>query len=297
MPASDTLVTMRPVILDTDIGSDVDDLMALAFILRSGELALQGVTTVYGDTRRRAQLAKLICRISGCPELPVIPGAEKPLSGRQVYWTGIEGEGIDGLETIELDRADGAEGFPLRQAEARQGELEILAIGPLTNIARVIDHEPRFCRWLKHLYLMGGTYYDDRPEHNVRCDTVAAAKVFGSGLPITALGLDVTMIPSIREKELMRLEGTPDPVSRLVAEQIRRWWLFRHATHNHPHDPLAALAMERPELFRFETCGVQVEVDGPFYGRTRRVAREPLVKVACDVLPRTALELIIDRLG
>jgi purine nucleosidase len=290
-------MTMRPVILDTDIGSDVDDLLALAFILRSSELALQGVTTVYGDTRRRARLAKFVCGIAGRSEVPVVPGAEKPLSGRQVYWAGIEGEGIDELEGIKLEREDCAEDFLLSQAEARPGELEVLAIGPLTNIARVIDREPRFCRWIKHLYLMGGTFYDDRPEHNIRCDTVAAAKVFGSGLPVTALGLDVTMIPSIREKEVTRLEGTSDPVARLVAEQIRRWWLFRHATHNHPHDPLAALAMERPDLFRFETCGVQVEVDGPFYGRTHRVAREPLVKVASDVFPRTALELIIDRLA
>lgn len=290
-------MTMRPVILDTDIGSDVDDLLALVFILRSSELALHGVTTVYGDTKRRARLAKVACDMLGRSELPIVPGAEKPLSGRQVYWAGIEGEGISGLEEVKLEREDGAEDFLLSEAEARQGELEILAIGPLTNIARVVDREPRFTRWIKHLYIMGGTYFDERPEHNVRCDAVAAAKVFGSGLPITALGLDVTMIPSIREKDVVRLEAASHPVSHFVAEQIRRWWLFRHANQNHPHDPLAALAMERPDLFRFETCGVQVEVDGFSYGRTDRVRSEPLVKVASDVLPRTALDLIIDRLA
>jgi purine nucleosidase len=288
---------MRPLILDTDIGSDVDDLLALVFILRSSELALQGVTTVYGDTRRRARLAKVVCGMSGRSEVPVIPGSEKPLSGRQVYWAGIEGEGMAGLEDVELECEDGAEDFLLGAAEARPGELELLAIGPLTNIARAIDREPRFCRWIKRLYLMGGTFYDGRPEHNIRCDAVAAAKVFGSGLPVTALGLDVTTIPSIGEKEVRRLERASHPVSHLMAEQIRRWWLFLHATQNHPHDPLAALAMERPDLFRFETCGVQVEVDGPFYGRTHRVLSEPLVQVASDVFSRTALGLIIDRLA
>ncbi|MBW0000865.1 MAG: nucleoside hydrolase [Verrucomicrobia bacterium] len=288
---------MRPVILDTDIGSDVDDLLALVFILRSRELALQGVTTVYGDTRRRARLAKVVCGLSGEPELPVIPGQEKPLSGRQVYWAGIEGEGVAGLDDVKLDAENGADAFLLSQAEARQGELEILAIGPLTNIARAIEREPRFCRWIKRLYLMGGTFYDDRPEHNIRCDTVAAAKVFGSGMPTVALGLDVTMIPSIREKDVLRLEGSSDPLSRLAAEQIRRWWLFRHDAQNNPHDPLAALAMERPDLFRFETCGVQVQLDGPFYGRTYRVKTGPLVEVASDVFSHTALELIIDRLA
>ena len=284
-------------VLDTDIGSDVDDLLALVFILRSRELALQGVTTVYGDTRLRARLAKVVCGMSGHADVPVIPGAGKPLSGRQVYWAGIEGEGIAGLEDVKLEYEDGAEEFLLSEAEARQGELEVLAIGPLTNIARAIDREPRFCRWIKRLYMMGGTFFDGRPEHNIRCDTVAAAKVFGSGLRLTALGLDVTTIPSIREQEVRRLEAASHPVSQLAAEQIRRWWLFRHAGQNHPHDPLAALAMERPDLFRFEKCGVQVELDGPFYGRTYRVTSEPLVNVASDVFPRTALELIFDRLA
>ena len=58
---------------------------------------------------------------------------------------------------------------------------------------------------------MGGTFFDEQPEHNIRCDTVAAAKVFGSGVPIAALGLDVTMIPFIREKDLLRPEGRPSP--------------------------------------------------------------------------------------
>jgi purine nucleosidase len=284
-------------VLDTDIGSDVDDLLALVFILRSRELALQGVTTVYGDTRLRARLAKVVCGMSGHSDVPVIPGAGKPLSGRQVYWAGIEGEGIAGLEDVKLEYENGAEEFLLSEAEARQGELEVLAIGPLTNIARAIDREPRFCHWIKRLYIMGGAFFDERPEHNIRCDTVAAAKVFGSGLRLTALGLDVTTIPAIREQEVRRLEAASHPVSRLAAEQIRRWWLFLHATRNHPHDPLAALAMERPDLFRFETCGVQVTLDGPFYGRTHRVPSEPLVEVASDVFPRTALELIIDRLA
>ncbi|HEY0792588.1 MAG TPA: nucleoside hydrolase [Chthoniobacterales bacterium] len=288
---------MRSVILDTDIGSDVDDLLALVFLLRSKELALQGVTTVYGDTRRRARLAKVVCRLANCPSVPIIPGTEQPLSGRQVYWAGIEGEGVPGLEETGLDPTVEADEFLVSQAEAAQGELEILAIGPLTNIARAIILEPRFVRWVKHLYIMGGTFYDDRPEHNIRCDTVAAGKVFSSGVPITALGLDVTTIPVIQEPDVVRLESAANPVSQLVAQQIRNWWLFRHANRNHPHDPLAALAMERPDLFRFERCGVRVELDGPFYGRTHRVPGEGSVEVASDVLSRTALAEIMGRLA
>ena len=288
---------MRPVILDTDIGSDVDDLLALVFLLRSSKLALTGVTTVYGDTELRARLTKRVCQIAGRDDVPVIPGATKPLSGRQVYWVGIEGEGIPGLEQAKIETGVSAEDFLIDSAARFKGELEVLAIGPLTNLANAIKKEPRFATWIKRLYMMGGAYYLDRPEHNIRCDCVAASAVFGSQAAITALGLDVTTVPQVREPDVARIEMNGSALSRLIVQQIRSWWIFRNTNMNCPHDPLAALAMEHPGLFRFQKGKVEVETEGPLYGLTRFTPGESNVEVASDLLPYTALEAIVERLA
>ncbi len=290
------MLMMRPVILDTDIGSDVDDLLALIFLLRSTQIELRGISTVYGDTLRRARLAKAVCRMLTDRDLPIIPGEKTTLSGRQVYWAGIEGEGVPNLDQMEVETGLSAPEFLIGQSRDTQGELEILAIGPLTNLARAIEQDSSFVSRVKHLHLMGGAFYSPRPEHNIRCDILAAKRVFGSGIPITAIGLDVTTIPSITEAEVIRLERSKHPVGQLAADQIRRWWIFRNAAMNHPHDPLAALSMERPDLFRFEKCSVEVELEGLHYGITRRIKGPGTTQVASDVFPRTALNEIISRL-
>src|SRR5205823_5547802 len=79
---------MRPILLDTDIGSNVDDMLALAFLLRSPTLHLEGITTVYGNTELRARIAGVVCRLAGRPDVPIVSGIATPLSGRQVFWAG-----------------------------------------------------------------------------------------------------------------------------------------------------------------------------------------------------------------
>ena len=135
---------MRPVILDTDIGSDVDDILALVMLAKAPELQLIGITTVYGDTIHRARIAKATCAMLQRPEIRIVAGAPKPISGRQVYWAGHEGEGISDLETFSIETSIKAEEYLATSAEESQGELEILAIGPLTNIAKAIQLSGQF---------------------------------------------------------------------------------------------------------------------------------------------------------
>jgi purine nucleosidase len=133
---------MRPLILDTDIGTDVDDILALVLVAKAKELELIGVTTVYGDTPRRAKIARATLNRLGLPDLPVIPGISRPLSGRQVYWAGIEGEGIPDLELIDIGSSQSGDDFLIEAAQKYAGQLEILAIGPLTNLASAIAKSP-----------------------------------------------------------------------------------------------------------------------------------------------------------
>src|SRR5580704_1287551 len=288
---------MRPVILDTDIGSDVDDILALVMLAKSPELQLIGITTVYGDTIHRARIAKATCAMLQRPEIKIVAGAPKPISRRQVYWAGHEGEGMAALETISIDTSIKAEEFLVASADQSSGELEILAIGPLTNIAKAIQFSAEFKGRVKHLYIMGGAYWLDRPEHNIRCDVDAAQIVFESGIPITAIGLDLTLRVWITEKDVKRISTLPHQLGETLENQIHSWWVFRDLDRNHPHDPLAALSMIRPELFRFEYCNVTIGLSGRDFGKTFvSDCGTGKVRIGSDVFVLTAEKEIVDRI-
>jgi purine nucleosidase len=261
---------MRHVILDTDIGTDVDDLLTLIFLAHARELRLEGVTTVYGDTLLRARIAAVAWQRIGNPEIPIIPGAAKPLSGRQVFWCGHEGKGIPSLEAAPVDQSRTAEDFLIDNSHLYSGQLEVLAIGPLTNIANTISRDAGFTSRIKRLYLMGGCYWLGFPEHNIECDHLAARIVFDSGIPITAIGLDVTLRVHLTEQEVNHIGRLPNGLGPLLDQQIRQWWEHLGANHNHPHDPLAALAMVRPDLFLFENCEVKIRPEQEMAGRLER---------------------------
>jgi purine nucleosidase len=289
---------MRPVILDTDVGSDVDDLLALVMLAKSPELDLVGITTVYGDTILRARIARAMCDLLERPDMDIIPGAPKPISGRQVYWAGDEGEGIPDLEAIPIESAKKAEVYLVEKATERAGEIEILAIGPLTNIANAIQLSMEFTKQVKRLWIMGGSYWLERPEHNVKCDADAAQIVFDSGIPITAVGLDLTLRVWITEKDVKRISDSPHELGKVLENQIRAWWASRALDRNHPHDPLAALSMIRPDLFRFEYCDVTICRSGRDYGRTFiSNCGTGKVRIASDAFIRTAEKEIVDRLA
>ena len=155
----------KPIILDTDIGTDVDDAMALGLALASPELELVGVTTVHADAPLRARLARRLLELAGQPEVPVVAGASFPLANPlppNFHWMprlrGHEGVGV--LSAAELQPssdlyggADDAAHFIIEQAKKRQGTLSIVTIGALTNLARALIIEPRLvepeCRPLR----------------------------------------------------------------------------------------------------------------------------------------------------
>jgi purine nucleosidase len=288
---------MRPVILDTDIGSDVDDILALVMLAKSPELQLIGVTTVYGDTVHRARIAKATCAMLQRPEVGIVAGAPKPISGRQVYWAGHEGEGMLGLDEISIDTSIKAEDYLVGKAKQLSGDLEVLAIGPLTNIAKAIQFSNDFKSRLKHLYIMGGAFWLDRPEHNIRCDVDAAQIVFESGIPMTAVGLDLTFRVWLTEQDVQQISTLPNQLGKSLENEIRTWWTFRDLDRNNPHDPLAGLAMIHPEIFRFEYGDVRIGKSGRDYAKT--IVTNPgkgAVRIASDVLVRTAEKEIVRRI-
>ncbi|QMU96268.1 nucleoside hydrolase [Microbacterium esteraromaticum] len=242
----------RTVILDTDIGTDVDDLLALALILGDPGIDLHSVTTVYGDTVLRARLAARILGVAGA-DVPVHAGRAHPLSGKEVWWAGHEGALHEGLEN-ETIASDDAVAHLVSAVLAAPGRIDLIAIGPLTNVAAAIQHEPRFAGAVRHLWIMGGSFGAHEPEHNFRSDTAAAGIVFASGIPTTVTGLEITRLINIGSDGVAAIAGS-GPLGRLIEAEIRQWWAFWGTEWNVPHDPVTVLTMTAPELFRFSAPG------------------------------------------
>jgi purine nucleosidase len=259
----DLTETPAPAVLDTDIGTDVDDALALVLLARSPELRLVGVTTVYGDTLLRARIARYLLDQLGLPDIPVIVGAAETLTKRPVWWPGHEGVGLPELPQVQPPDVAEAVGYLCRTAREYAGTLRLFAIGPLTNVAAALRVDPAFATNLRHLTVMGGVFWQDRAEHNIRCDPEAAEIVMRSGVPMTVCGLDVTTKVWLGEPEVTALATSGDSLGPILADQVRRWWVASGRTADNPHDALAVLSAIRPDLFRFEQCAVHVELEEP----------------------------------
>ncbi|NIK57966.1 nucleoside hydrolase [Kribbella shirazensis] len=257
---------MRSIILDTDIGSDVDDAMALAQILGSPDLSLAEVHTVYGDTLLRARLARRYGVLAG-RDLDVVPGVVEPLSGRKIWWAGHEGTLHDGLES-ETISADTAPERLVDRLREHPGELDVAAIGPLTNLAAALVLEPEAAGWIRHLWVMGGSFGNEKCEHNFKSDDVAAQAVLNAGIPTTVTGLEITQQVTIESARLERIRAA-GPLGAALGADIEQWWAFWNETWNVPHDPVAVLALSCPELFRFSEAGrVTIAVGGERAGHS-----------------------------
>jgi purine nucleosidase len=248
------------VVFDTDIGTDVDDALALAVLLGAREeVELLATTTVYGDTLLRARLAQRYAGLAGV-RLDVHAGERDTLSGREVWWAGHEGTLHDGLDAEDV-QAEPAVDALLRHVLARPGEVDVIAVGPLTDIAEAIRREPRFAGAVRHLWLMAGAFGTGATEHNVRSDADAARVVFGAGLPTTVAGLEVTQRLAMRSEQVEAIAAS-GALGAALHRDIRQWWDFWSETWNVPHDPVAVLAMLRPELVTLSEPGTVTVVPG-----------------------------------
>jgi inosine-uridine nucleoside N-ribohydrolase len=244
----------RTLIFDTDIGSDVDDAMALAQIMGTPELRLHSVTTVYGDTLLRARIARRYGVLAG-RTIAVHAGQSTPLSGRDVWWPGHEGSLHEGLDRETIAERPAVEHL-IATLQERPGEIDVIAVGPLTNIAEALAQEPQVATWIRHLWIMGGSFPPgDKSEHNFRSDAVAARAVLSAGMPTTVTGLDVTRQLGIDQAGL-ELIGAAGALGAALRADIQQWWEFWQQEWNVPHDPVAVLTLSRPDLFTFSEPGV-----------------------------------------
>jgi purine nucleosidase len=234
----------------------------------------------------------------GRKDIAIVPGEQRTVSGRQVHWAGHEGEGVPDLDSFEVEEKQSAPSYIGETAEALKGELEVIATGPLTNIARAITAAPAACARIKHLYIMGGAFWMNRAEHNIKCDADAARVVFGSGIAMTVISLDLTLRVRLDKNDLPQIAALGNGLGPLLKDQLIRWWEYTHAEGNSPHDPLAALAMVCPDLFRFENYDIDVHDEESAPGFTTPINRgKGKIRVGVDVFARTAEQEIVKRIA
>ena len=210
-PSASPANTLEKIIIDTDIGNDIDDAFAVGLALRSPEFQILGISSAWGDTRLRARLLSRFLKETGRTDIPVAMGITKHPAGKpDTLSQAAYAEGGPAGQTYP-----NAVDFLLDQIRRYPGEITLLAIGPETNLGAAIDRDAATFRKLKRIVLMGGSVYrgysqfnygkthGPDPEWNIICDIQAAQKVFSSGVPLYVMPLDSTQI---KLQELERAE-------------------------------------------------------------------------------------------
>ena len=251
---------MHKVILDTDIGTDVDDALALAVLLGSKDVDLLGISTVYGCTQLRSKIAMHICELAH-RFVDTYVGESLPISGREVWMSGIEGKNYKELDRFIPESQDAVE-YLVEAISSNPNSIDIIAIGPLTNIARAVQISKDFESQVKRVWIMGGDFTQSRVEHNFKCDIDAAKIVLESKLPISILDLPNSQKTIIRMQEIQKIGKAPQ-LGLLLYSEILSWIQPRNQDWTIPHDPIAALALLAPEFFETSPAGeVKINSDG-----------------------------------
>ena len=254
------------IILDTDIGDDIDDAFALALALRSPEIEIVGITTAWGDTTLRARLTQRFLNENASPGIPIAVGIETQSKAAfsQERWA------KDGAPfEKKIDAVD----FLLGVAIKAPGEITLVAIGPLTNMGAAIDRNPAAFRKFKRVVLMGGSirrgygdlgYAPDRgpsAEYNIYSDVAAAQKLFASGVPIIMTPLDSTQLMLDEVKRGILFSAGTAMTDSLAALYYQ--WAERNRTPTATlFDVMAVAYVVQPELCPVAPFHISVDAQG-----------------------------------
>ena len=291
----------RKIIIDTDPGAD--DAIALMMALNSPDLDVLALTTVGGNgaLRHTTRNALRVLEYMGRTDVTVFKGASRPLKGKFAYGYYFHGPGA---LTVRLPvptvqpQTEPAVDYIIRKTRERPGELTLVALGPLTNLARAIRREARVVEWTKELVVMGGAIevggnITPHAEFNTHNDPEAAETVFSSGIATTLVGLDVTDEVCLTSDDAQWASGG-SRAERLARRLTDGWFASNPAgSRYNPCDALAILAVVRPELMTYHQATVHVETENPERrGQTTARYGPGHVRVATAVKAAPAMKAI-----
>jgi inosine-uridine nucleoside N-ribohydrolase len=321
--------SVHRIIIDTDPG--VDDAIAILLAVRSPELKVEAITPVAGNVPLDLTLpnAMKLLELAGRTDIPVAAGASSPLVRTLVTGKSVHGNnGLGGVELPEPKMRPVSETAPeliRRIVRANPGEISIVAVGPLTNVALALRSDPNLAQMIRSIVVMGGALSGGNvtpaAEFNFYVDPEAARIVFDAGVPLTMVGLDVTNKALVRQEHLKILDAAKTPVCDFAAKILRatmaRWSKDGGQTVA-LHDPLTVASMLDPDILKFRDYYVLIETLGEASagqsigyssGPARRSASmaplpsleykepfKPNARVAVEVDPERFFRLLLPRL-
>lgn len=270
---------LKKVILDTDIGDDIDDSFALLLLLESHKFNCLGVTTVFRNSLKRAKMAKQLIKSLGY-DIKVYRGIDDPLKqnidhliskeikekekydedGKYIfpqYDKSMENEKVEDENAVD---------FIIRMIHLYPHEVTLIPIGPLTNIASAIKKDPTIVPLIKEIRLMGAGLNLNFVEWNIFCDPDAAKIVFSSNInKIVAVTINVTSLTSLTEEEVNSLKNNNSKAIKLVYEAMMKW--FKHYEFSSPvmHDPLTVASLIDESIINTQLCHLDVDLSKDGY--------------------------------
>lgn len=302
---------MKPILFDVDTG--IDDALAMAYALNSRELEVLGFTTCFGNvsvteaTRNTLAVLEKVGKF-----VPVYEGAAETFVRGESKHSAKHVHGEDGLgnalekNPITQATAGFAPDFIIEQVKNRPYEIAIIAVGPLTNLALAIKKAPEIIPLVKEIVIMGGavkvpgnvTAYG---EANIVADPEAADYVFASGLPVTLVGLDVTMQTLLPKSALDKWRTNGQETGQFLADMTDFYMDFYEKTSPSIggcalHDPLAVGVLIDPSFVKTEVMNIKVVTEGEAMGETIGYSGEhPNVNVCIEVEANRFLEHFLAR--
>lgn len=308
-------MTVQRIIIDSDPG--IDDALAILLALAAPEVKLEGVTIVHGNCslKQGTENALSVLELAQATHIPVAAGHELPLVQPSLLAPDTHGNTGMGYaqfpprvtKPIQQHAVD----FIIEKIMQSPGEITLVPVGPLTNIAAAVRYEPRIVDAVKDVIIMGGAIRvggNTTPlaEFNTYVDPHATHIVFHSGMPITLVPLDVTYQCILTRNDVQQLLKTDSPITRLVADSTRFYMEFHDEYQQMDgcviNDPLALALVFAPELVDTEEHYVDVDIAGGVsMGKTfadfyRMGTSPPNMKVALGVRSRDFLELFLERI-
>ncbi|MCS2169516.1 nucleoside hydrolase [Scandinavium sp. TWS1a] len=293
------MMNANRIIIDTDIGDDADDILAIALALTYSQVQIVGITTVFKNTGLRAKIAKHLLALADTPQIPVYAGAGHSL----LCANDIHEVPCQYTADMEQYTAQGDAQVFLRHFFTSE-KAAFVALGCLTNLAIFIEENPELVSNISDVYIMGGCFHRHANEWNIVCDPEAASLVFNSGLMIKCIGLDITAQCRMTQEDVERMAYHANtPLKKLLLASCHHWF---NKTGFLPilHDPLVIGALAEQMDMGWRTENVSIELAGQHTrGMTvctdeRIWGKEPVaanVLVATKVNAREFIDAFIDR--
>jgi purine nucleosidase len=306
----------KRILLDTDPG--IDDACAILLALASPEVSLEGLSIVHGNCslEQATNNALSVLELAGAGHIPVAKGCELPLVQPSLLAPETHGNTGLGYAQLSVPRArpvvQHGSDFLIEKILSSPGEITLVAIGPLTNVALAIRQEPRIIQAVREVIVMGGAIrYEGNTtalaEFNTYVDPHAAHIVYHAGMPVTLVPLDVTYQCVLTGSDVKRMRQVDSPITKFVEAATRFYIEFHDEFQSIEgcviNDPLALALTFAPELCTYRELPVDVDISGgismgktigDFYNYGKKPAN---MRVALGVKPREFMDLFVERIS